>query len=196
MKNQTDKELICQIKKGEEYALDVLLERYKILVKQICRGYFLIGGETEDLLQEGMIGLYKACKTYDCNSEASFKTFARLCITRQVKTALKKDNRLKNKPLNSGISLNIDLDDEEEGFILKSDELTPEEIIFQKEKMKIISDIIKNELSCSERDTIKLYLEGLSYNEIAYKLNITTKSVENSLARGRNKIINKLKNIF
>ncbi|MBR1984582.1 MAG: sigma-70 family RNA polymerase sigma factor [Clostridia bacterium] len=194
MINLSDNDLVLKVRENNEEATDILMNRYKTMVKKICRGYFLIGGESEDLIQEGMIGLYKACKSYDLSSSASFKSFAFTCILRQVKSALRKDNRLKNKPLNSGISLNIDGDDDEEVFIVPLNELSPEEKMIQQEVVQNIRNIIDSELSKVEKNSINLFLEGLSYSEIASSLNTTSKSVENALFRARNKIINKLKN--
>ncbi len=195
MENLTDEELIDLAKNGDEMALDFLLDRYKVLASKIARSYFLVGAEYEDLLQEAMIGLYKAYISYDKNSKASFSTFARTCITRNVQTAVKTANRKKNQILNSSISLTNQGglqkqgdEDEDITLIIPSNSLTPDEKLIESETLQSIKEKIKQCLSKFELDVLVLYLQGYSYTQIAQKLNLTNKSIDNALSRIRHKL--------
>ncbi len=195
MKNLTDEELIDLAKNGDELALDFLLDRYKLLASKIARSYFLIGAEYEDLLQEAMIGLYKAYMSYDKTNKASFSTFATTCITRNVQTAVKTANRKKNQILNSSISLTNQGglrkqgdEDEDITLIIPSTSLTPDEKLIESETLKSIKEKIKQCLSKFELDVLVLYLQGYSYTQIAQKLNLTNKSIDNALSRIRHKL--------
>ena len=195
MENLTDEELIDLAKNGDEMALDFLLDRYKVLASKIARSYFLVGAEYEDLLQEAMIGLYKAYISYDKKSKASFSTFARTCITRNVQTAVKTANRKKNQILNSSISLTNQGglqkqgdEDEDITLIIPSNSLTPDEKLIESETLQSIKEKIKQCLSKFELDVLVLYLQGYSYTQIAQKLNLTNKSIDNALSRIRHKL--------
>ena len=196
MENLTDIQLIEKAKSGNELALDFLLGRYKKLANKIARSYFLIGAEYDDLLQEAMIGLYKAYISYDISSKANFSTFAHMCITRSVQTAVKKANSKKNQMLNNSISLsnqggiiaNSEDNDEDINLVLPSSILTPDEILIEGENFANIKEKIKSALSKFELDVLSLFLKGLSYTQIAEKLNQTNKSVDNALSRIRNKL--------
>ena len=197
MKNLTDEELLVKIKNGEDLAENELFDRYKDLVVKISRGYFIVGGDIEDLVQEGMIGLYKAIKGYNGHKETSFKTFALLCIKHQIQTAIKRANTNKNKPLSSAVSLqsftsgnsNETLDFLPMELVLDN---TPAEKIIDKENYQNLKKEIKKILSPLEYDVLKFYLQGFSYKEIAKNLNITEKSIDNSLSRIKTKLRAKL----
>ncbi len=196
MENLNDEQLIEKAKNGNELALDFLMDRYKVLASKIARSYFLVGAEYEDLLQEAMIGLYKAYISYNKNNKASFSTFARTCITRNVQTAVKTANRKKNQILNSSISLTNqgglkkqgETEDEEINLIIPSNSLSPDEKLIESENMQNIKEKIKQVLSKFELDVLVLYLQGYSYTQIAQKLNLNNKSIDNALSRIRHKL--------
>ncbi len=198
-KIHTDEELIELIQTGDESAENELFSRYKDLVVKIARGYFIVGGDLEDLVQEGMIGLYKAVKGFSNEKEASFKTFAVLCIKHQIQTAIKHANTNKNKPLSSAVSFQSftengtseNLDFLPIALVLES---TPEEKIINKENFKNLNEKIKSHLSPLEFKVLKLYLQGYSYKEISTALNVTSKSIDNSLSRIKTKLRSKLDN--
>lgn len=191
MKKMTDEELVKLAKKGDENAENTLLERYKDLVVKISRSYFIIGGELEDIVQEGMIGLYKAIKNFSEN-KSTFKTFAVTCIKHQIQSAIKKANTKKNSPLTNSIPLQKFSENSDD-----SDEFLPVNLIFQvAPDEKIINhenyinllNTIKNTLSKKEYIVLKYYLSGYSYKEIAKILEINEKSIDNSLSRIKNKL--------
>ena len=193
----SDEELIKKTKNGEESAENLLFSRYKDLVVKIARGYFIVGGDLEDLVQEGMIGLYKAVKNFSDEKEASFKTFAVLCIKHQIQTAIKAANTNKNKPLSSAVSFQSftengtseNLDFLPIDLVLDS---TKEKKIIDKENFKNLNEKIKSHLSPLEFKVLKLYLQGYSYKEISASLNVTSKSIDNSLSRIKSKLRSKL----
>lgn len=190
--NYTDEEILDIIKKGDSKATDYLITKYKNLVKIRARAYFMIGADTEDIIQEGMIGLYKAIRDYK-KTDASFQTFAKICIDRQVMTAIKTANRKKHLPLNSYLSLNMLAyeEDSETTYIDKLEEskiLNPEEIVIDKENVKTLQKQINENLSILEKQVLKLYLKGRSYATIAKKLEKDEKSIDNAIQRIRKKI--------
>lgn len=200
-KSLSDEEILKLYNNGDENALDFLINKYKSLASKISRSYFLIGGESEDLLQEAMIGLYSACLNYDKSQGSSFKTFATLCINRAVQTAVKTANRLKNKMLNDSYSLSSQgtikkedssLDDEVYIY-LPSLEPLPEDALLASERSSEISKIIDENLSKKERAVLLLYLNGLSYAEIANRLGENTKAVDNAISRTKKKLEEALK---
>ncbi len=196
-KQYTDEELITLIQNGDESAETELFSRYKDLVVKIARGYFIVGGDLEDLVQEGMIGLYKAIKGFSDEKEASFKTFAVLCIKHQIQTAIKHANTNKNKPLSSAVSfqsftengMSENLDFLPIALVLED---TPEEKIIDKENFKSLNKKIKSHLSPLEFKVLKLYLQGYSYREISTALEVSSKSIDNSLSRIKTKLRAKL----
>lgn len=196
MKNLSDELLIEKARTGNEVALDILMNRYKHLASKIARSYFLVGAENEDLLQEAMIGLYKAYLSYDKTKGASFSTLANLCITRNVQTAVKTYNTKKNQVLSQSISLSSsgsikvhnEDNDEDIHIVIPSSALAPDEKLIESEKIKVIKEQIKNSLSKKELSVLLYFLKGLSYIQIANKLNMTTKAVDNALARVRGKL--------
>lgn len=185
-----DKVLLQNFKNGDSFALEELLKRNKPLINQIVRKYFLIGAELEDLMQEGMIGLYRAIVTFKDDKDVNFKTYARVCIERAVLNAIKIANSKKNMPLNNSVSLFEESqdEDEEEFFYHAYDETNPESILISKEKYEKLFDLTTQNLSLFEKNVLKLYLEGLTYVEIAEKLDKSTKSVDNGLTRIKAKI--------
>lgn len=193
MEKLTDIQLIKMARSGDENALDFLLNKYKKLASKIARSYFLIGAEYEDLLQEAMIGLYKAYISYDTTSIASFSTFARTCITRNIQSAVKKANRKKNQILNNCISLTsqgaVDFeDDDEPSIVIPSNVLSPDQQLIESENLLQIKQKIKDSLSKFELEVLSLYLKGYSYTQIAQKLQLTNKSIDNALNRIKTKL--------
>lgn len=198
-KNLTDEQILLKYKEGDEQALDFLLTKYKSLASKIARSYFLVGAESEDVIQEAMLGLYSACRTYKHDGSA-FKSFATLCITRSVQSAVKKANRLKNKMLNESLSLSnqgsVLLDgtqEEEVDLYLPSNVLDPQDILLDQEHMQELNHAINENLSIKEKLVLKYYLRGLSYIEIAGKIGSTTKSVDNAISRTKKKLEKLLK---
>lgn len=191
----SDEELIEIYKKGNESAIDYLFEKYKNLVRKKAKAMFIVGGDNDDLIQEGMIGLYKAIRDYDDAKEASFMTFASMCINRQMCTAVSTSNRKKHAPLNSYISLDMPVQSElEEDSAKLSDvlhssvEQDPEKLFIDRESSDSIESKLGNILSRYERQVLRLQMEGLDYQKIAEKLGKSPKSVDNALQRLRNKI--------
>lgn len=175
--------------RAEEY----LLNKYKNFVRAKARSYFLIGADREDIVQEGMIGLYKAIRDFRASRLTSFRAFAELCITRQIITAIKTATRQKHKPLNSYISLNKPVYDEESDRtlidIIASGKISnPEEIIIGKEDFSIIETKMGKMLSPLEMQVLQKYIEGKSYYEVAEELGRSVKSVDNALQRVKNKL--------
>lgn len=195
-KNLTDEEIIKKYREGDEFALDFLLKKYKSLASKISRSYFLVGAESEDVLQEAMLGLYSACRTYAVDNNNNFKTFATLCITRAVQSAVKSANRQKNKILNECLSLTnqgtveIDANSSEDDVYLyiPSSSKEPEDIFLEKERKNELDQIINENLSTKEKQVLLLYLQGLSYAQIAENLNQTTKAVDNAISRTKKKL--------
>ncbi|MBQ9361419.1 MAG: sigma-70 family RNA polymerase sigma factor [Lachnospiraceae bacterium] len=192
----TDEEIIENVRDGESSGMDELFERYKNVVKSIASTMYLIGGETEDLIQEGMIGLFKAVQEYDLGRDASFGTFARLCITRQIYSAVKASGRKKHIPLNTYVSLYEErTDDDESGrsvevqdMLRASDATDPEHVVLSNEKSTEIERAIEEELSSFERNVLELYVTGMSYSDIADVLGKNEKATDNAIQRIRGKL--------
>lgn len=198
--NLADEQLLGMIKNGNDTAETELFERYKDLVTKISRGYFIVGGDLEDLVQEGMVGLYKAIKGYNGHKETTFKTFAVICIKHQIQTAIKKANANKNKLLSSAVSFqSFSNGNSTENLDFLPIELifnsTPAEKVIDKENFENLKNIIKNNLSALEYKVLQLYLKGFSYKEISSVLGITEKSIDNSLSRIKTKLREKLNRI-
>lgn len=187
-----DQDLLRLIKQGNSYAIDSLIERYRGFVWAKARTYFLIGGDREDIIQEGMIGLFKAIRDFDEDRLASFKGFAELCITRQIITAIKTATRQKHIPLNSYISLDKPIYDEESertllDIIAESRSVDPQEEMISREKQTHFERILIEVLSDLERRALYLYLEGQSYYEMSQQMNRSEKSIDNALQRVKRK---------
>lgn len=193
--NLNDEEIISQIKKGDQQALTFLLEKYKDLVNSKVSKYFIIGAEKEDIVQEGMIGLYKAIKGFDVCKQNSFKTFANICVERQLITAIKTSNRQKHMPLNSYLSLNSSVYDNDgdnteliETFEVNTIE-DPLDTIMKKEYFNEIQSTMHKSLSKFEEKVLDRYIQGESYEVIARKLETPVKSIDNAIQRIRKKAI-------
>lgn len=189
----TDEQILQLICQGDEHAADYLIEKYRHFVWAKTRTYFIIGGDREDLIQEGMIGLYNAIRDYDEDKLASFKGFAELCITRQIITAIKTATRQKHIPLNSSVSLDKPLYDEETprtllDVISSTTDVDPQELLLSREKYITIQLKLAGLLSKLERNVLYLYIEGCSYEEISIELNRHIKSVDNALQRVKTKL--------
>lgn len=181
-----DEELIRRAQNGEKKLEEFLIDKYKGMVRKKAHAMFLIGGEQEDLIQEGMIGLFRAVRDYRPSKNASFATFASLCVERQIYKAIEISGRQKHRPLNSYISLS------EENSPLKNTEDTkqqnPEEIIIDRESTNLMQEKIKERLSPFENQVLRAYLEGKDYHQIARQMEKSPKSIDNALQRIRNKI--------
>lgn len=188
-----DEELVATAKDGDKEALEYVINKYKNFVRAKARSYFLIGADREDIVQEGMIGLYKAIRDFKNDKLSSFRAFAELCITRQIITAIKTATRQKHIPLNSYISLNKPIYDEESDRtlldILTSVKITdPEELVIGKEELDSIELRIGEILSDLELEVLMSYLQGKSYQEIAVDLDRHVKSIDNALQRVKRKL--------
>ncbi|EGL83941.1 RNA polymerase, sigma-24 subunit, SigH, ECF subfamily [Caldalkalibacillus thermarum TA2.A1] len=188
-----DEEVVELVKQGDLRALEYLINKYKSFVRAKARSYFLIGADREDIFQEGMIGLYKSIRDYKEDKLTSFKAFAELCITRQIITAIKTATRQKHIPLNSYVSLDKPIYDDESDRTLM-DVLSgtrvsdPEELIINQEEFDDIEVKMSEILSDLERRVLMLYLDGRSYQEIAVDLNRHVKSIDNALQRVKRKL--------
>lgn len=187
----SDEELTVKAQNGDENAVNILLSKYKSMINKIARSYFLIGGDMEDIVQEGMIGLYKSIMNYKESRNASFKTFAGTCIKNQIQNAVKVASSEKNKILSSALPImdegSIEEDNEME-IILPSNIPSPDYTLVEKENVKETFNQIKNSLSNLEFKVLVLYLKGYSYNEISTTMNISKKSIDNALSRIKNKL--------
>lgn len=194
-----ENQIVVKAKAGEERAINYIIRKYSNLVRYKARSYFLIGAEYDDLIQEGMIGLFKAIKDYNISKETSFKSFAELCITRQIITAIKNATRQKHIPLNCYVSLNNPLYKKEGPShplfeIIKIKEFNnPEQLMISSEEIESIKKVLEKFLSKLEASVLKLYMEGKSYLNIANILNVKVKSVDNALQRVKRKLENHLK---
>ena len=190
----TDEELIALFRDGDQEAMEKLLNKYKEMVLGKARSMYILGGDSDDLIQEGMLGLFKAVRAYDCGRDASFRTFAQLCVTRQLYTAVKASSRKKHLPLNTAISLSRPVredGEEEEEFLdcLEADASSnPEVYLIGQEEMERLEEKIERELSPFEKQVMELHLTGMGYVEIAHVLNRDEKSTDNALQRIRTKL--------
>ena len=193
LKQCCDEELIVRYRDGDTDAMDFIFERYKHLVRKKAKAMFLAGGDNDDLIQEGMIGLYKAIRDYNTDREASFATFASMCINRQMITAVAASNRKKNMPLNTYVSYDMPAGGDEDSDmrlvdILQSQtELNPEKLLIDKEHNWDLKSRLKEVLSTFEQQVLTYNLEGMDYTAIAKKMQKPPKSVDNALQRIRSK---------
>ena len=185
----SDEELIEKLRQGENDITDYILEKYKPLVRKKTNAMYLIGGETEDLIQEGMIGLFKAIRDYRPDKDASFYHFAELCINRQLYSALEASNRKKHQPLNSYISLS---DQDNQGAVaaelLVDQERGPEQMVIEQERWVAYKKRLEQNLSKMENKVLQYYLDGNHYIQIAEIMGKSPKSIDNALQRIRQKI--------
>ncbi len=198
--NLSDEQIVTQIKEGDDKALSYLLEKYKNLVNVKVGKYFMIGAEKEDIMQEGMIGLFKAIKNFNEEKQNTFRSFANICIERQLITAIKSSNRQKHLPLNSYLSLNTSAyDNSEEDSVELIDTFDsktvedPLETVMKKEYYNEIENAVNKSLSKFEKQVLERFIKGDSYMTIAQKLDSPVKSVDNAIQRIRKKAI---KNMF
>lgn len=191
---EMEDEIVVELaKNGDSFALEYLMRKYKSFVRSKSRSYFLIGSDSEDIVQEGMIGLYKSIRDFKGDKLSSFRAFAELCITRQIITAIKTATRQKHIPLNSYVSLNKPIYDEESERTLLDTIIgvrvtDPEDLIISKEELKSIEGKIGNVLSELEQEVLTLYVEGRPYQEIAKELDRHVKSIDNALQRVKKKL--------
>lgn len=188
-----DEQIVDHARLGDRVAEEYLINKYKNFVRAKARSYFLIGADREDIIQEGMIGLYKAIRDFKSDKLASFRAFAELCITRQIITAIKTATRQKHIPLNSYVSLNKPIYDEESDRtlldVLSGNKITdPEELVISREEFVDIESKMGEFLSELEREVLNAYLDGKSYQEIAQELNRHVKSIDNALQRVKRKL--------
>lgn len=190
---EEDYRLILAVREQNLEALDQLMRKYKHFVRMKSRSYYMTGGDKEDIIQEGMIGLYKAIRDYNLDKQTTFKSFADLCITRQIITAIKSSMRQKHIPLNSYISLDRPMFDDDSDFALidilpEEKAKTPEQMLIYQEESEWIELKIEEELSTLEKDALALYLDGKTYQQISLMLNRHVKSIDNALQRVKKKL--------
>lgn len=193
--NFTDEELILRLRDGETTVTDFIMEKYKNLVRSKAKSMYILGADSEDLIQEGMIGLFKAIRDYDSGRDASFSTFADLCVSRQMYTAVQASRRQKHTPLNTYISLysaGKERGENEEVELVNSlvskVDINPEDLLIDKENVENLAREIEKELSPFENQVLDLYLTGMSYSQIAKVLGKDEKSTDNALSRIKNKV--------
>ena len=191
-KDCSDEELIIRLREGEQEVMDYLMDKYKNLVRDKAKSMYILGGDSEDLIQEGMIGLFKAVRDYQPDKEASFQTFARMCVDRQIYNAIQNSNRQKHQPLNSYISLSQD-PGESQDHLQDMWADNPESIIIDQENVRSLEQEITCTLSLMENQVLEYYLDGMGYAEIAALMKKTPKSIDNALQRIRTKIKEQLK---
>lgn len=196
---KTEEYIVLQAKEGNTRAQEYIISKYENFVKAKARSYFLIGADKEDIYQEGMIGLYKAIRDFNAEKSNTFRGFAELCVTRQIITAIKTATRQKHIPLNTYISLNKPVSDDESDRtlldIISSMKITdPEELVISQEQKEYIEDEISKVLSELEMEVLHSYLDGKSYQEIACDLDRHAKSIDNALQRVKRKLEKCLQN--
>ncbi|MCI8484813.1 MAG: RNA polymerase sporulation sigma factor SigH [Lachnospiraceae bacterium] len=188
---QTDEMLIEELRNGRSDITDYIMEKYKYLVRKRANAMFLIGGDTDDLIQEGMIGLFKAIRDYQKEKDTAFSHFADLCITRQIYHAVEASQRKKHQPLNSYVSLNMEAGEEGTDTFLdlleSFENLNPEQLLIDQENVRAIQEKMRESLSSLERQVLSLYLQGLSYRQISEVLEKDLKTIDNALQRIRGK---------
>lgn len=194
MKQCSDEELIILYRAGSEIAIEVIFERYKNLVRKKAKAMFLAGGDNDDLIQEGMIGLYKAVRDYKAEKEASFATFASMCINRHMITAVTASNRKKNVPLNTYVSFDMPAGNGEDTDMRLVDvlqpetEQNPEKLFIDREHTKDLQTRLYEMLSPFETRVLDMYIDGMDYIQIAGELGKQPKSIDNALQRIRSKV--------
>lgn len=196
----TDEELIAMIRSGDNGPVDFVMNKYKNMVKCKAKALFLVGGDTEDLIQEGMIGLFRAICDYDKSGGSSFATFASMCTERQMYKLIQSHNRQKNSPLNNYVSLYQSAGEDEsatlnlESMISTDNESNPEVCVIARESASKMEELLKSALSSFEREVFDLFVQGYNYRDIAEELDKTPKSVDNALRRIRRKLTDIIEN--
>ena len=189
----TDEELVELSASGDRRATEVILVRYKNLVRSRAKAYFLAGADRDDIVQEGMIGLFKAVRDFDITKQPTFRGFAEMCVKRQMITAVKASTRQKHAPLNSYVSLSepVYADNSERTLVdmlVEREAIDPEEVFLRREKAEAISAEIETKLSSLEKTVLSLYIGGMNYQEIAAELDRPPKSIDNALQRIKRKL--------
>ena len=190
----TDEELILRMRDDDPKVVDIIMDKYKDMVRNKARSMYILGAEPEDLIQEGMIGLFKAVRDYDMGRDASFSTFAALCISRQMYNAIQAAGRQKHTPLNSYVSLYSEKNDDESGnaafieSVASSLVVNPEQMVIDKENVEALEKAIEDNLSDMEKKVLELSMTGIGYVEIARILGVDEKSTDNALQRARVKV--------
>jgi RNA polymerase sporulation-specific sigma factor len=194
LENLDDRELVLAVRNGDERCLEYILARYRNFARSKARSYFLAGSDREDVVQEGMIGLFKAIRDFDLRQETPFRAFAELCISRQILTAIKTANRHKHQPLNSSVSLDAPAygDDPNstvgDGIMAPALISDPAELVISSQEIEAIRDSMSENLTQLEGDVLRLYMDGKSYEEIAGVLGNHVKSIDNALQRIKRKL--------
>ena len=189
-----DRELVALVRRGDDRCIEVLLSRYRNFARSKARSYFLAGSDKEDVVQEGMIGLFKAIRDFEEETGTPFRAFAELCISRQILTAIKTANRQKHQPLNSSVSLdapaygNDDSDRSVGDNLVAARTTDPVELVISAQEIEAIRDTMKENLTELEGDVLRLYMDGKSYEEIAGVLGNHVKSIDNALQRIKRKL--------
>ncbi len=190
-----DNDLVARVRAGDERCVEILLDRYRNFARSKARSYFLAGSDKEDVVQEGMIGLFKAVRDFDLSQDTPFRAFAELCISRQILTAIKTANRQKHQPLNSSISLDAPAYGDDDSDRSIGDNLVapnvasdPVELVISAEEIEAIRDNLSDTLTELEGDVLRLYMDGKSYEEIAGALGNHVKSIDNALQRIKRKL--------
>ncbi len=191
--DMADEQIVELSAEGEKMAAEYILSKYKNLVLSKAKPYFLAGADREDLVQEGMIGLFKAIRDFDPTKQASFRGFAEMCIKRQMITAIKTASRQKHIPLNNYVSLSNPVYDGEEDrtlvdVIAERENMDPEEMMLRREKVEAMENEISEKLSSLEKSVLSLYMGGMNYQEIAVELDRPPKSIDNALQRIKKKL--------
>lgn len=199
-KTLTDEQLVVRSREGDSDALDFLITKYKNIVRHKAGSYFLIGADREDIVQEGMIGLYKGIRDFNEDKQATFKVFAELCITRQIITAIKTATRQKHIPLNSSVSLDKPINDDEQvntllDILSTNEQDDPQEVMVSKERVHYMESQIKDMLSAFEKQVLALYLDDCTYQEMSLALKKEVKSIDNALQRIKRKLEHHILNI-
>lgn len=190
----SDEKLIEDIKQGNIYAEEYLYMKYLYLIKKAIGSFFMLGGDQDDLFQEALIGFYKATKDYNKTRRSSFRTFAELCIKRQIITAVRQAARQKHSPLNNYISINTQVYEDNDSYTfldkyVNTNVISPERLIIGNEQAEIIQELIKRILSDFEKEVLNHYIDGKSYSEISDIMNKEVKSIDNALQRVKKKIL-------
>lgn len=197
----SDGQIIELIRNNDDTAIEYLMEKYKNMIRKKANSLFLIGGDKDDLIQEGMIGLYKAIRDFDPSLNASFYSFADLCVSRQMYTAIKLSNRKKNGPLNNYVSFSEPAFGEGDGKsvslidIFLDNNRNPEELFIDKESTSMLQQELERRLSSMEREVLELFLRGKNYQEIAKQLGREPKSIDNALQRIKGKLVSVLEKV-
>ncbi len=189
---KTDEELIALLRSGKTDIMDYLMDKYKNLVRKKAKALYLIGGDTDDLIQEGMIGLFKAIRDYRPDKDSSFYHFADLCIARQIYTAVEASQRKKHAPLNSYVPLYTESEDADAGTIERENgfawDLNPEKIVINQEELEAFQEKVQKRLSAMEKEVLAYYLQGFDYSQIAELMGKEPKAVDNALQRLKKKL--------